>query len=232
MTTTDAIVNTDALAPATMPTIDADAGVQPLADRIKSVFDDALAELIEKRDQLYADAIAPLELEASQLSAEYDELEARIQALEAILPAKERVIRHEADLLIVSGAANATQDAKAKMAELKELQHKPLAMREQQKEIRARLDEIQAEKRTIARQVFEDWYAKVQPVIRASERGLFITLLEGLSKDFYQFQDRVGMVTLNNRERPLLTQNHFSNLTADGRSPEWAAGTHWYGNRR
>ena len=110
---TNADASTDnAVAPATMPTIDADAlpnsnsssnssgndaaiaatidagaGVQPLVDRIKSVFDDALAELIVKRDQLYAAAIAPLEQEGNQLSKEYDELEARIRALEAIVPA-------------------------------------------------------------------------------------------------------------------------------------------------
>ena len=87
---------------------------------------------------MYADAIAPLELEANQLSAEYNEAEVRIQALEAILPAEERVIRHEADLLIVSGAANAKQDAKAKMDELKELQHKPVAMRQRQGAIQER----------------------------------------------------------------------------------------------
>jgi anthranilate/para-aminobenzoate synthase component I len=229
MTNTNATVNTDVLAPATMPIIDADAGagVQPLADRIKSAFDDALAELIEKRDQLYANAIAPLEQEGNQLSKEYDELEARIRALEAILPAEERVIRHEADLLTVSGAANAKQDAKAKMDELKELQHKPVVMRQRLGAIQDRFQSINQKKHNIAKEVFQEWYSECQHVIRSGEHGLFVTMLGGIEASMYEFQTRTG-TERSGRTGGLFHQGHIIDLTADGKSAEWQAAHHWY----
>jgi chromosome segregation ATPase len=199
---------------------------ESMGGAITTLFETTLSQLIALRDARYANAIEELDHESEALSREYGELQTAIHDIETILPSEERLLQHQVDELLHSGKK---QDAANKLAELKEFKHKPVAMRERQSEIHARLDEIKAEKRDIAKQVFANWYAKVQPVIRASERGLFITLLEGLSKDFYQFQERVGMVTLNNRERPLLTQNHFSNLTADGRSAEWAAGHKWYG---
>ena len=228
MSNINAMVSTDALAPATMPTIDADAGagVQPLVDRIKSVFDGALAELIEKRDQLYADAIRDLELEGNQLSAEYDELEASARALEVVLPAARRVASHEADLLMVSGSP---QDAKAKLTELSKDEQKPITMRQRQKEIVAKLGDIDSEKQAVTREVFEQWHKECQRVVRAAERGLFVTLLTGLEQSFYEFQARTGTGTSDNRHRPLLHQGHITGLTADGRSAEWAAGHKWYG---
>jgi hypothetical protein len=219
--------NTDALAPATMPTIDADAGVQPLADRIKSAFDDALTELIAKRDQLYAAAIAPLEQEGNKLSKEYDELEAGIQAIEVTLPAKERVIRHEVDLLMVSGAANAKQDAKAKMDELKELQHKPVVMRQRLGAIHDRFLSINQKKHNIAKEVFQEWYSECQHVIRSGEHGLFVTMLGGIEKSMYEFQTRTG-TERSGVTGGLFHQGHIIGLTADEKSQEWQAARHWY----
>ena len=65
-------------------------------------------------------------------------------------------------------------------------------MRQRQSEIHARLDESQAEKRDIAKQVFEEWYGELQPVVKSAEHGLFIVLLEGLEPSFYSFQEVVA----------------------------------------
>ena len=216
--------NTDAMAPATMPTIDADAGVQPLVDRIKSAFDDALTELIAKRDQLYASAIGDLKLEANQLSKEYEQLEKDIKAIEAVLPSKERLTQRQVDELVVNG----DPAAKQKFAELAEFKRKPAALREQLGAIHDRFLSINQEKCVIAKQVFEDWLKVVRPVVRASEHGLLITLLGGLEESFYQFQVSTGTGTSDNRQRPLVNQGHITGLTADGRSAEYQAGRHWY----
>jgi hypothetical protein len=200
--------------------------VAEIAERITSVFDQALTALIERRDSQYADAIEELEKESEALAKEYAQLEEDIRAIEAVLPAKERLTQHEADELLVSGKG---QDAKAKLAELAEFKQKPVAMRQRQKDIVASLSDIQAEKHDVAKQVFEDWYSKVQPVIRSAEKGLFITLLQGLEQSFYQYQASTGTGTSDNRHRPLVHQGHITGLTADGRSVEWAAGHKWYG---
>ena len=102
------------------------------------------------------------------------------------------MIRHEADLLIVSGAANAKQDAKAKMDELKEIQHKPVVMRQRLGAIQDRFLSINQEKYDIAKEVFGQWYSELQPVVRSAEHGLLITLLSGLEESFYEFQASTG----------------------------------------
>ena len=217
--------NTDAMAPASMPTIDAGAGVQPLADRIKSAFDDALAALIAQLYQQYEDEIAPLQTKQAGLEEEYASIEQAAHRLRVLLPAQQREAQREADRLMVSGQL---QEAKAKIAEMEQAQHAPAAMHEQQREISARIHEIDAEKKAIAKRVFEEWYGQLQPVVRASEHGLLITLLGGLEESFYQFQASTGTGMSDNRHRPLLHQGHITGLTADGQSEEYAAGRHWY----
>ena len=94
-----------------------------------------------------------------------------------------------------------------------------------------RLEAIASEKRDIARDIFNRWHSEVVcPVIRTAERGLFITLLEGLSNHFDQFQDSTNTGMADNRQRPLLTQNHIADLTAGERSAEWIAAQKWYGS--
>jgi len=115
---------------------------------------------------------------------------------------------------------------------LAEFKRKPAVMRQRLGIVHDRVQSINQEKCDIAKQVFEDWYTKVRPVIRSAERGLLITLLQGLEQSFYQYQASTGMNTSDNRHRPLVHQGHITGLTADGRSPEWEAGAHYYGVRR
>ena len=193
---------------------------------ITTLFDRTLEQLIALRDSAYESAIKELDQETEALAKEYGQLEEGIRAIEAVLPSKRRVTQHAADELLLNGAK---QDAANKLAELAEFERKPVAMRERQKECIARLEAIANEKRTIAKQMFENWYTKVRPVIRAAERGLLITLLQGLEESLYQYQATTGMGKSDNKHRPLVHQGHITGLTADGRSAEWAAGHKWYG---
>jgi hypothetical protein len=195
---------------------------------IATLFQDTFQQLIAIRDVAYANAIGDLERESEALAKEHAQLQTAIHDIEATLPAKTRLTQHEVDVLLVSGKPDAKQDVKAKMDELKELQRKPALLRQRQKEITSRSDAIASEKEAIARTVFEHWLKVVRPVVRAGEHGLFITLLGGLERSFYEFQSAVGLTKLNNRTRPLVSQDHIVSLTSDGRSEEYAAGRHWY----
>src|SRR5271165_121671 len=119
MSNTNAMVSTDALAPATMPTIDADAGltmsmgmatddtqlVASIAETLARPFDSALAQLTRLLDVRYADAVKHLEHESEQLSLEYEQLQVAIASAEAMLPAKERQTQREVDELVLGGKA-------------------------------------------------------------------------------------------------------------------------------
>jgi hypothetical protein len=198
---------------------------QMLADAITGMFDSTLGQLIALRESVYASAIEALNNELEALAKEHGQLEEDIRAIEVVLPSKERLTRHEADELLLSGKPDAARD---KLAELEVFKSRFVVMRGQLGVIHDRFQSINQEKRDIAKQVFEDWLKVVRPVVRASEHGLLITLLNGLEESFYQFQASTGTGTSDNRQRPLLNQGHFSSLTADGRSAEWAAGHHWY----
>ncbi len=109
----------------------------------------------------------------------------------------------------------------------------PGAMNERQRVITARIEAIAGERQTIARRIFETWYAECQTVVRAAEHGLFCTLLDGLKASFYEFQDRTGTGGTLDRPFSFLVQDHYlSNLTADEHSAEWNSGSRWYSGRR
>jgi len=240
MSNTNAMVSTDALAPATMPTIDADAGltmsmgmatddtqlVASIAETLARPFDSALAQLTRLLDVRYASAIEGLEHEAEALAEEYGLLEEGIRAIEDVLPSEGRLIQHQVDQLLHDGKG---QDAKDKLAELAALRSKPGVLRQRMSEIQDRFQSIDHERHDIARETFNKWHGElVCPIIRTAERGLFLTLLEGISDSMYQFQASTATNRSDNKQRPLLNQGHFSSLTADGRSAEWAAGHRWY----
>jgi len=201
---------------------------ETMADAITKLFDDALRQLVILLDERYSAAVKQLDDEASTLAREYEQLEKDIKAIEDVLPSKERLIQRQVDELVVNG----DPAAKEKFAELAEVKRKPAVMRQRLGAIRDRFQSIDQEKCDIAKEVFEQWYSELQPVVRSAERGLLITLLSGLEQSFYEYQARTNTGTANNRQRPLLNQGHITGLTADGRSAEWEAGAHWYGVRR
>jgi len=206
-----------------------DTEIHARAERLSATFQEIFTMLIERRDTAYEEAIAPLDAERRALAKEYSTIEKAAQRLRELLPAKERVTRREADELLLEGKR---EEAEAKLREAQQAAEAPAAMVVRQQEILARVHEIDDEKKAIAKQVFEEWYPKCQKVIRAGEHGFFVVLLGGLEQSFYQYQASTGTGMSDNRHRPLLHQGHFSGLTADERSPEWEAGSHWYGVRR
>jgi len=210
-----------------------DDDIQDVCEEIAGTLEAAYDILLEIRDTALAAAIEPLDAERESLAREYAGIEEARRNLEAILPAKEREAQRAADALLLKGKR---KEAEAKLAEAQEAAHAPVTMNERQREISARLEAIRSEERAIARSVFEKWLAEeVQPVIRATERGLLLTMLNGIEQSCYEFQERTGTGGSLPGEvpyrSPLLNPARFSVLTADERSPEWAAGTKWYGRR-
>ena len=201
-----------------------------LTEAVEAAFD----LLHERLEAARASAVAPLEGERESLAREYAALEEAKRNLEALLPAQAREAQRAADALLIKGKRGA---AESRLREAQAAQAAPAQMEERLVNLSARIESIRAEKRNIARSVFEKWFAEeAQPVIRAVENGLFITLLEGLTKSCYEFQDRTetgGSVPGEVPYRiPLITPTRFSVLTADEKSPEWKASQKWYGVRR
>jgi hypothetical protein len=203
-----------------------DTEVQDVAEEIGGTLQAAFDLLVERRDREYADAIEPLDAESETLEQESASIgEARVN-LERLLPAKAREAQRAADALLLAGRH---EEATAKLTEAEEATNAPAAMSERQREISARIEAIEAEKQAAARRIFSTWYAEVQIVVRAAERGLFCTLLDGLRASFYEYQERTGTAgTLDRPHNTLVKLSTLTNLTAPERSPEWTAGNRWY----
>jgi regulator of protease activity HflC (stomatin/prohibitin superfamily) len=205
-----------------------DGVIAGIAEEITGTLQEAFDTLIKRRDNAYAAAIKALGVEIESLSQEYTAIAEVAQNLEALLPAKAREAQRQADVLLLAGKR---EEAQAKIAEQREAEAAPATMKARQQAISARLEAIGEEKKAIAKRVFSDWYLDCQKVIRPIERGLFVVILDGLQKSFFDFQtltDTAGDGVLNT----LFKLGHIANLTAPERSAEWVAGQKWYGGRR
>lgn len=198
-----------------------DTEVQDMAEEIGGTLDAAFDLLIERRDRQYADAIEPLDAERDALEIEAASIGDARRNLELLLPAKAREAQRASDALMLAGKHEA---AEAKLQEAEDAANAPSAMTDRQREISARCEAIEQEKKAIARRIFESWYPDVQRVIRAAEHGLLVTLLDGVEDSMNDFQARTGGT--------LIKLFHTVGLTADERSPEWLAGNRWYGGGR
>lgn len=199
-----------------------------MAEYIGQAIDETFAALIERRDSQYAAAIAPLDAERESLSQEHAAIGEAAQNLAELLPARARVAQAEHDRLLLAGDR---EGAAVKLAEQKKAEDAPEAMRARQREISNRIEAITEEKKEQARRIFADWYPDCQQVVRIIEHGLFVTVLDGLRKSFFDFQsltDTGGDGVRNT----LFHQDHIAALTAGERSPEWQTAVRWYGVRR
>jgi len=208
--------------------------IEAIAEEITGTLETAYDVLVERLEAARASAVAPLEGEIESLAREYASLEEAKRNLESLLPAKAREAQRGADALLIKGKRGA---AESRLREAQAAQAAPAQMEERLLKLAARIESVRADKRNVARSVFEKWFAEeAQPVIRAVEHGLFITLLEGLTKSCYEFQDRTetgGSVPGEIPYRiPLITPTRFASLTAGEKSPEWRASQKWYGVRR
>lgn len=209
-----------------------DQEISDLAERIGAIFTEALETLVNRRNRRYASEITALQAERETLAKEYACIEEAAGNLKGILSAKAREAQREADSLILAGKP---EEAQAKLREAEEAALAPAKMADRQREISARVEAIQKEKRAIARRTFLQWHDEILPVIRAAEQGLFLSLLDGIERTFYDFQavTETGLDPMNHPSEPgLFTQGHLSSLTCDERSAEWRSAQRWYGGRR
>lgn len=201
--------------------------IKDVAEELRDSLQEAYDVLIERRDRQYADAIEPLDVEAEALRQEHVSLGAAARNLELLLPATAREAQREADRLMLDGKH---EEAAAKIAEAEEARSAPAAMKERQQAITARIAAIESEKKDAARRVFRSWHQDCQKIIRPIERGLFVTILDGLQDSFYEFQARTGTAgdgVLNT----LFKLGDITDLTANEHSLEWKSGHRWYGGR-
>ena len=208
---------------------DHSAKIEDVAGEITYAAEGAYKFLLERREAALAAAIAPLHAERLALAVEYASIGEAAQNLEKLLPSTAREAQREADRLTVAGKH---KEAQAKIKEAEEAASAPATMKARQQAISARIEAIADERQVIARRIFETWYAECQNVVRAAETGLFITLLDGLTASFYEYQERTG--TGGTIDRPfsfLVKVGYIIGLTADERSAEWNSGSRWYGGR-
>ncbi len=203
--------------------------IEDVAEEISETLQASFDLLLQRREAALAAAFAPLNAEAQSLGTEAASIEEAEHSLEELLPSKARVAQAEHDRLLLAGDR---EGAAARLAEQKEAENAPETMKARRREIDVRLTAIEAEKRDAARRVFEQWYAELQHVIRASEHGLFISLLDKSRAEMFAFQERHGLVgTLDQPYSFLVKDHHISNLTSPERSQEWVSGQKWYQGR-
>jgi seryl-tRNA synthetase len=194
--------------------------IEAIVTQMTTVFESAFATLIQRRDSQYAGEIVPLDAERQSLLKEHAAIGEAAKNLSLLLPARARQAQREADALLLDGKP---EEAAAKIRESEEAKNAPARMNERQQEILTRIEGIEEQKKDLARRIFREWYPECQAVIRAGERGLFITLLDGLLESFRRFETTA--------KTPLVTQGHIVELTSPERSREWASGRSWYSGR-
>jgi hypothetical protein len=205
-----------------------DSEIPNLTEEITGTLQQAFDILVERRDAAFAAAIAPLDVEIENLTKEYSAIGEAAQNLAELLPAKARVAQAEHDRLLLAGDR---EGAAEKLWEQKEAESARGAMSKRQSEIAAHLDVIDNQKRSLAKNVFQQWYAECQAVIRAAEHGLFITLLDGLKQSFFDFEQQTDTFAKTVGDPGLFTAGNLTGLTSDERSPEWISGSKWYRGR-
>jgi Skp family chaperone for outer membrane proteins len=157
-----------------------------LAQQCKDCF-----QLLVKRRCAARDAgYKPLDAEFMRLAEESANIEDAAQNLQELLRAK----------------------AAAKLAEQREAEEAPKAMRVRQQELERRSADIEEEKEEISQSTLDAFFKESQTIIRAGE-SLFWLLNQ---IEAYLRQERRGFVS----------DNALADLTT-----EWQAGNRWYGGR-
>ena len=210
--------------------LEQDTEFRNVCEQIGGTAEGAYELLIERREAALTAAIQPLDAEKETLIKEFRAIEEASADLAKILPTRAREAQREADRLLLEGKH---EEAETKMQEAQEAANAPATMTERQREISSRLEAIDAERKVAAKRIFEQWYSELQQVIRASEHGLFIELLDKSRDEMYSFQERHGLGgTLQQPFGFLIKDFHLSGLTAAERSEEWTSGNRWYKGRQ
>ena len=198
--------------------------IQGLCDEITSAMEGAYAALLECRESEIVAATLSLVAEEAALRQERADIEEASGNLESLLPAQQREAQRQADAALLAGRL---EEAEEKRQEYETARRAPEAMNQRQCNIALRLEAIANERQVIAKGIFETWISDLQKIIRASERGLFLGLLDKAHDELYTFQEQHGLPGSG-----LLTAALSTGLTAPESSLEWKSGTNWYSGRR
>jgi hypothetical protein len=182
-----------------------DMTIEEMADHVHDFIRAALDALNERRAQAYAAACEPLDKEAMALASESADLEAQSQGFLDRMASAEHVKRFEYDQLNMQGK---TAEAQAKLAELEKIKEAPAKIDQRRREIAARYEEIEGQKRAALRRTAEDFKEASITLIRACENALARAL-------------DVTRSSLNDLEAQVGTLYQLAELTADGKSTEW-----------
>ncbi|HUZ47331.1 MAG TPA: hypothetical protein VMW54_11915 [Terriglobia bacterium] len=177
-----------------------------LAGYVGQAITEARDLLITERDEQITAANAPLDAERVNLQEEYRAITEAAANLRELLPALARKAQAEHDRLLLAGDR---EGAAAKLAEQEEAKHAPEGMLARQQEIAEHLAEIEEKKKAIARRVFQQWHGNLQQLIRATEHGLFIELLETSLNEFYRFQGQHNLGATTEKPESRLVKNYL-----------------------
>jgi hypothetical protein len=182
-----------------------DTEIQDVCERMESLFAEAVAALLKRRDAQYRMAVADLEKEKETLFQENASLEEAAGTLAEVVAARVRVGRTESDALLVAGRV---AEAHRKLQETEEAQATPARTKTRQKEIGERLSAIEAAKKEALQSAAVAFRESSIALIRGTESGL-AGLLDGVRDSLNTLEMQVG---------PLYQP---AQLTADEGSPEW-----------
>jgi hypothetical protein len=204
-----------------MMTQQQDTFIDDTAEFFSQQFEAAFDALIERRDDAYASAIATLDDEIQSLAVEYNAINDAARGAEELLPAREQVSHNEANVLLLEGK---TEEARVKQTEAEQAAAAPGMMRDRQRAIQARVEEIKEEKEAVARRVVEEWLGECGKVTMACEHGFLVVLLDGLKQSLAAFKQRTGTASYDARFQGI----GLRDLTADGDSEAWRSSRFWY----
>ena len=155
----------------------------------------------------YAKAVAPLEKERLTLESDSQELQTKADQLKRLLAAAARRAERDADDLLLAGKG---EEAQAKRDEQQQAERGPAELAQRQREIAARLEEIEAEKRDTARRVFKEWFEELRTPLVEEQR----TLVEALDNAWAGIQTFAQETGGHQWNCPLITSTTRGDLTA------------------
>lgn len=121
-----------------------------------------VSELLEQFHTTNDAAVSGLESERANLENESQGLLKAAEDLRPFLPAQAREAQREADALLLAGKR---KEAEARYAEQQRAEAAPAEWETRRAAIAARLKQIEAEQKAIARRVFQDWFPALRAVL-------------------------------------------------------------------
>src|ERR1700722_2619589 len=125
--------------------------------------------LLQELRTTFAGAVAGLNVERVNLENESQGILKAADELNLLLPAKAREAERAADALLLAGKHEAAQ---AKRDEQQQAEAAPAEMEQRRATIAGRIEEINAEKSTIARRIFQEWFPQLRTVLVAEQQTL------------------------------------------------------------